>query len=101
MFVFHLLSSEFFSAGESKVGMRGLFHHEACEGDGVLHGGEAGNGAASPAGTIHDAGLHLHRPVLGECRSTARIEQGIRFQFPYLHTYKNKIHHKEKILINL
>lgn len=53
MFVFHLLPSEFFSAGESKVGMRGLFHHEACEGDGVLHGGEAGNGAASPAGTIH------------------------------------------------
>lgn len=90
----YVVFGEFFSAGKSKIGMGGLLHDKSGERNWVLHGGDAGDGAASPAGPIHDAGLHLHRPFLSQCRSTARIKQRIRFQFPYLyihiHTSNNK-----------
>lgn len=80
----NLLPSKFFSAGEGEVGMRGFVHNQTSKRDRVLNGGKTRNGAASSFWTIHDASLHLHRSFFCQGRSTARIEQRIRFQFPHL-----------------
>lgn len=103
---------EFLRAGKREVGMRRFLHHEAGEGDGVFHGGHAGDGSAPPHGPVHDARLHLHRPLRRERRSAAGIEQRVTLQFPNLKIKFNrqiasivwimqKSHHKNEIEIRL
>ncbi|GER28455.1 catenin beta-1 [Striga asiatica] len=54
------------AAGKRELGMQGFVHDEASRGYGVFHGGDAGDDAASPATTVHDARLHLHRRALSK-----------------------------------
>lgn len=85
-----LLPGEAFGAGEGKVGMRGLIHDESGEWDRVFDRAQPRYGAASSFGSIHDTGFHLNPPIFIQGGSTARIEKGICFQFPYLfYTHTN------------
>ncbi|GER37933.1 U2 small nuclear ribonucleoprotein B [Striga asiatica] len=49
------------AAGKREVGMQGFVHDEASRKYGVFHDDDVGDDAASPAATVHDARLHLHR----------------------------------------
>lgn len=86
-----LLPGEAFGAGEGKVGMRGLIHDESGEWDRVFDRAQPRYGAASSFGSIHDTGFHLNPPIFIQGGSTARIEKGICFQFPYLFYTHTKI----------
>ena len=61
-----------------------FIHDKTGERDGVFDSDESGHRSASPFRAIHDAGFHLNGSILGEGRSTARVEEGIVFQFPNL-----------------
>jgi hypothetical protein len=63
--------------------VRGLLHDAAREGDGVLDGGDAGDGAAAAAAAVHDAGLHLDGAAAGERGAAARVEEGVRLELAH------------------
>lgn len=84
----NLFFSKFFGTREGQVRVGWLVHDEASQRDGVLHGGDAGNGAAPATFSVHDAGFHLHRTFLRQRRSTAGIEEWVSFQFSHLQNHK-------------
>ena len=77
-----LLARELVGALAAEEDVRALLHHPAGEADRVARRCDTGDRAGVAVAAVHDRGVHLDAPVIGEDRTAPRVEMRIVLEHP-------------------